>query len=229
MRLQVALAVVLYAEVAALRHFLLAHLHVDPFGCALGRDVVALHDALYAHWAWRCDADYMVERYAAVESTLEEYGAFEPLLAGSGEVVCHCGVYDVVYGELVRLACEKKLSKHRLLKHSVGRVDSVAYKRLELLLQPVGGAHESLCSSIAVVHLDAALLQESADIALARAYSASYCYLHCCLLFLNKVVYLRHLQTGVAHALRTLAQMYVALVGRMLDKLVVVDHYGELV
>lgn len=49
------------------------------------------------------------------------------------------------------------------------------------------------------------------------------------LLLLNKVVYLRHLQTGVAHALRTLAQMYVALVGRMLDKLVVVDHYGELV
>lgn len=89
--MQVALAVVLYAEVAALRHFLLAHLHVDPFGCALGRDVVALHDALYAHWAWRCDADYMVERYAAVESALEEYGAFEPLLAGSGEVVCHCG------------------------------------------------------------------------------------------------------------------------------------------
>lgn len=69
--MQVALAIVLYAEVAALRHFLLAHLHVNPFGCAFGRDVVALHDALYAHWAWRCDADYMVERYAAVESALE--------------------------------------------------------------------------------------------------------------------------------------------------------------
>ena len=54
----------------------------------------------------------------------------------------------------------------------------------------------------------------------------------CCIFgipIFNKVVYLRHLQTGVAHALRTLAQMDVALVGRMLDKLVVVDHYGELV
>ena len=138
----------------------------------------SIHDALYAHWAWRCDADYMVERYAAVESALEEYGAFEPLLAGSGEVIGHCGVYDIVYGEFVRLACEKKLGKHRLLKHSVSRVYSVAYERLELLLQPVGCAHESLCSSIAVVHLDAALLQESADIALARTYSASYCNLH---------------------------------------------------
>ena len=120
----------------------------------------------------------MVKMHTAVESAFKEYGTLKPFYSRSFIIGCHSGMHNIIKGLFIILICKQKFRKHTFLKHSVGRVDSVAYERLELMLQPVGGAHESFCRSIAVVHLDAALLQESADIALARAYSASYCYLH---------------------------------------------------
>lgn len=48
------------------------------------------------------------------------------------------------------------------------------------------------------------------------------------LLLLNKIIDMRHLQSGVAHALRSFSQMYTTLVRRVVDYLVVIDNNSEL-
>lgn len=65
--MQVAYAVVLDAEVATFCNLFLAHLHINPLGCTLRGNAVALYDALYAYLTWCCNANDAVERYAPVE------------------------------------------------------------------------------------------------------------------------------------------------------------------
>ena len=104
--MQVAYAVVLDTEVATFCYLFLAHLHINPLGCTLRGNAVTLYDALYAYLTWCCHANDAVERYAPVESALEEYGALKPLLPRGCEIGCHCGMNDIVDGEFMCLACE---------------------------------------------------------------------------------------------------------------------------
>ena len=103
-----------------------------------------------------------------MEAAVEEDGAFEPLVVGLDEVECHCRMHNLVDRLLVCFAGQKELGEHTLLQDAAA-IDLWSYQLAQLLSQRCRCAHEALCSSIAVVDLDAVFLQQLADIALPAA------------------------------------------------------------
>ena len=103
------LAIVHYAELAALHHLFLRQLVVYPCQGLLSANAIAGHDASYAHLKRSCYAYHMGEGYALVELAVEEDGALEPCVSRLHKVGRHGGVHHIVYGLLVGLALQQIL------------------------------------------------------------------------------------------------------------------------
>ena len=144
---------------------------MNPLQGALLTDGVARHDAADAHVLGGADADDPRERYAPLETAVEEDGTFEPLIVRLHEVEGHSGMHHIVDGLLVLLAGQQKLGQHALLQDAAA-IDLRSHELAQLATQRGRGTHEALGSGIAVVNADASLGQQPAHVTFAAAYAA---------------------------------------------------------